>query len=255
MSRFERAEAFCAWFQERCADRIEPFEYGRAFFNSSFPVVWDLNLMNVEMPGASSAALIHIADRLQGGAGLEHRKIRVSAVKEGERLAPGFDAAGWEASRIVIMSHAREPDRRPAPGTASEVTSAELQRFRAETTRRSPHATSAEVVRQLVDKNRVFAAAGNGRYFAARRDGAIVSGCDLYSDGTIAQIEDVETLEEARGRGLARAVVLAALDAAVAAGNEFVFLLADDADWPKGLYERLGFVPAGHRHEFLRVPS
>jgi len=84
-------------------------------------------------------------------------------------------------------------------------------------------------------------------------DGAPGSACDLYLDGGVAQIENVVTLEEHRGLG--RAVVLAALAEARAAGCDVVFLQAEADDWPKDLYARLGFEPIGHTSVFLRKPS
>lgn len=58
-----------------------------------------------------------------------------------------------------------------------------------------------------------------------------------------------------RGRGYASAVVLRAVHEALGAGNDLVFLVADDEDWPKLLYERLGFEPLGRRWSFLKTPS
>ena len=39
------------------------------------------------------------------------------------------------------------------------------------------------------------------------------------------------------------------------AGHPLVFLVADDEDWPKELYGRLGFEPRGHSWELVREPS
>ena len=40
-------------------------------------------------------------------------------------------------------------------------------------------------------------------------------------------------------------MVSAAVDAAVAAGHELVFLVADADDWPRDLYAKLGFREIG----------
>jgi predicted GNAT family acetyltransferase len=77
--------------------------------------------------------------------------------------------------------------------------------------------------------------------------------CELYTIDTVAQIEDVNTLEEFRGRGLASAVVLAAARRAEERGCDVVFLIADDDDWPKDLYARLGFEPVSRTWSFVRV--
>ena len=93
------------------------------------------------------------------------------------------------------------------------------------------------------------------RFFCARVDGEIASMCELYVDGAIAQVEDVNTLEEFRNRGLARAVVQLAVDEALLGGAELVFIHALDDDWPKHLYAKLGFDPIGYVWSFVRPGS
>ena len=83
------------------------------------------------------------------------------------------------------------------------------------------------------------------RCFGVRGDDRVVSGCHLYSDGVVAQVEDVSTLPECRGRGYARALVSAAIEPARAGGHEPVFVVADADDWPQELYRRMGFDAVG----------
>jgi predicted GNAT family acetyltransferase len=119
--------------------------------------------------------------------------------------------------------------------------------------REFPDAESDEVIAQLVDVKRATAAAVPTRWFAAFVDGEPVSVGELYVSGDIAQIEDLATLTAYRNRGLASAVVLRAVEEA--RGAELVFLIADDDDWPKELYGRLGFDPIGRTYSFLRKPE
>jgi predicted GNAT family acetyltransferase len=94
------------------------------------------------------------------------------------------------------------------------------------------------------------------RFYAAYDSGEIAATCELYSDGSTAQIEAVITLEQHRNKGLGSAVVLAALDVAQSEGHDFVFLIADDDDWPKELYAKLGFDPIGRTFfNFIRSPK
>jgi ribosomal protein S18 acetylase RimI-like enzyme len=92
----------------------------------------------------------------------------------------------------------------------------------------------------------------NLRIFGIVEDGEVVSSAQLYSDGSTAQVEEVATLPAYRGRGHAKALVTRAVEEAIADNHEFIFLVADGDDWPKKLYNRLGFEEVGSRFAFLR---
>ena len=64
---------------------------------------------------------------------------------------------------------------------------------------------------------------------------------NLRSDRSVAQVENVYTAPEARGRGYARTLVTHVTRLAVDAGHDLIFITADDEDWPKELYARVGF--------------
>ena len=71
----------------------------------------------------------------------------------------------------------------------------------------------------------------------------------------VAELDDVHTLERFRGRGIARGVVGRAAREARDEGADLVFLIADDADWPKDLYAKLGFDPVGRFWQFTKPPE
>jgi hypothetical protein len=48
-------------------------------------------------------------------------------------------------------------------------------------------------------------------------------------------------------------VTAAATRAALAGDAELTFIVADEDDWPKDLYARLGFVPLGRLGVYLRL--
>ena len=75
---------------------------------------------------------------------------------------------------------------------------------------------------------------------------------DLYCEDGVGQVENVATLPEYRGRGLARSVVLRAVAESHAAGNNLTFLVADTGDWPRQLYEKLGFETFGRYARFFK---
>ena len=115
----------------------------------------------------------------------------------------------------------------------------------------------AETTEQLLEMHRWMGEAGGDRWFVANDDhGNPASACRLYEkEGTgLGQVEDVATLREARQRGLARAVVLAAIAASREAGHEHTFIAAVADDWPQLLYARLGFEPVGRLPWFRKKP-
>ena len=93
-------------------------------------------------------------------------------------------------------------------------------------------------VEQLLDIDRRYGAAAGDRWFVAPAEGEPLSACRLLRGDGIGQVEDVVTRADARERGYAKAVVLAAVAAAQAAGDTTIFLTADAADWPQFFYSR-----------------
>jgi GNAT superfamily N-acetyltransferase len=246
-----RVKAFLQETDERVCDEPRATPHGVALLTPSLPLVWQLNAIRVDDPDASAAALAAEADELL--AHVAHRKLVVHDEELGSRLAPALVAQGWNASRLLVMVRRRPPDRPPEAGLGAEVSrkrgAAVLAAFR----REQPFGWQEEAIRQLAGMDERFARAWDTRDFAAPVD-RLGCSCRLYSDGRIAQVDEVGTLQARRGRGYARAAVLAAADAAGAAGCDPVFLLTDASDWPQQLYRRLGFDVIGAVYEFLKLP-
>lgn len=184
---------------------------------------------------------------------VQHRRAFVEDVATGERLAPYFRARGWLVERDVYMALRRPRDHPPNAGLAREVDLETLSAVEAATTREEPYGGDEDVVRQLVAQRQALAAAvPQSRFFVGAVDGVDATVTTLYSDGTVAQVEDVATLARYRRRGLARATVSRAVDAAVEMGHELIFIVADADDWPQKLYAKLGFDPVGRAWAFTR---
>ncbi len=257
MTDLARCLAFLRALDHRAARRTVPFAFGVAHLHESLPRVWSRNyLVAEENLGQASAELIALeADRILGGAGLRHRRIEVHDGEVGARLEAGFRGLGWGSQCDLVMVARREPDRRADAFVVEEASIEELEPIWVNGIRREPFGQDDEVVRQLVDNKRVVMEAIETRFFAARLDGALVSYCDLYSDGHTGQIEAVMTLEPYRNRGLARATVSHALEASREAGDDLTFLLAHQDDWPQELYRKLGFDEVGFIYDFVRAPA
>lgn len=255
MNEFERAFAFLDLQDERVAEELVPTDYGPVVVDTRLPLVHDLNFLRAEhAEGASADELAAEAERVQGAApGVRHRRVNVRSEEERARLEPRFAALGWQPQRFVLMAHRRDSDRR-ARDHVREVDEPTLRPLRERAIRGMPHGKDEVLVQQIVEHHRRIAEAIPTRLFAAEVDGRLVAHAELYSEGGVGQIEDVFTLPEYRGRGLARTLVLRAVEESRADGNELTFLVSDADDWPQRLYERLGFETVGRYARFLRQP-
>jgi GNAT superfamily N-acetyltransferase len=251
---FERASAFEEAMVDAAADRVVASPFGTAVFNDRLPLIWSLNYLRVGPTAAGADELAAEAERLQGGEGRRHRRIVVPDEDTGRRLEPEFEALGWKTEAYVFMAHRRERSRSVDTNEVVEVSDEDLDPIHERISRETLTDATDEILAQILDATRLVAGTLAARHFAVVLGGTPVSSTDLYSDGRTAQVEDVMTLPEHRGKGYAKAVVSRALDEAWARPHDFVFLIADARDWPKELYRRLGFDPIGEKYSFLLHP-
>jgi len=250
-----RCVAFLQDLDEKSATRTQKTRYGTAFFHPGYNIKWDLNYVRIDPsttpPSARDAA--EDTEEVQAPAGLKHRKIRVYDERLGTELAPGFRALGWSVQRLLVMVHGGTPPDEPIVAVR-EATWEEVRPAMLETYIREDGNARGDAV-LLTDSHLVTRAATDVRYFVAERGGGIAGWCELYSGGVVGQIENVSTFTEHRGHGIARSVVTRALQESAAAGHDLHFLVADEDDWPKELYGKLGFEPVGRTYEFLLRPD
>jgi ribosomal protein S18 acetylase RimI-like enzyme len=252
----ERIHRFERRMQEDVASRYERFDWGTAYFNLDFPLVWDLNFLELDGGGAQSFSaddLVALADEIQAPTGVGHRRIMVDDVALAERLAPRFRELQWMVNRFVFMELRHRSDTGTSTRRAREIDAETHRAAYVRTATEAPYGSEPEVVRQLADQTALIATKSSVRYFGATDDdGTVASICVIYSDGEIAQIEDVATLKDYRRRGLAVELLTLAIRAAEDAGHDLIFLVADAEDWPKDLYAKLGFEPIGYSYDFVR---
>jgi len=250
VDEWRRAIAFIRALDERCAEEVIPFPWGRALINRTLASVPDLNYLLADRPseGVTAEALAAQADQIQGETGVSFRRVNVDDQAAAERLLPGFAALGFTAERFCVMARHQAPDREVDISGVQQVDWATYRPARKREIQ--SWAPTALIADQALRKQALTARVLDTTYFAALIEGAPASFCELRREGPDAQIEFVETLEPFRRRGLARQVVSAALQAAK--GASFVFLVADLFDWPRHFYERLGFETVGIESRFMR---
>ena len=248
MTELERAAAFEELMRDRCVERVVETRFGPALFNDTHPTIWFLNVLRADDAGdATAEELAAEADRVQSE--LQHRRVILPLGRPD--LVDGFRQLGWEPDHFLFMAFR---------GNAEPVDTARTEEVRPEQTRQLREAIIREwqegadekTVSELFAADMVQAGALHPRIFGIVEDGVVVSSARLYSDGATAQVEEVATLPEYRGRGYAKALVIRAVEEALAAEHEFIFLVADAEAWPKKLYARLGFEELGSRFAFLK---
>jgi GNAT superfamily N-acetyltransferase len=254
MDDLTRIRSFTRWLEETTSTRTAPWRFGTALFNDAFPRRWDSNFLRVErsVGGTTAAELVGDADAILAGFG--HREFVFEDDADGARLSAAFVGLGYAADRLVDLVLRRDPDRTPPPIDAAEVDRATVRSLRIETGLVSHGGMSREDAEMLADFGAVLDERIGARYFAAWIDGELAGCCELYQHDGVAQIENVDTLERFRNRGVARAFLRAAIDGA-RDSSDMIFLFADDADWPKQLYAKLGFDPAGFFRQFTKPPA
>ena len=225
--------------------RSEPTRFGTAVFDDRVPKRYDSNYLLVEKLPPDTAA-----EELAADAAAHGRRMIFFHPAPDEALVSGFRTLGWRVDRHVFMAQ-RAPVTRSGPlDLVRELDADALREARRRLIAGYPWA-APEVIDQLHEAKRLIRERVETRFYGLVVDGQVVSYADLYVEAPIAQIEDVGTLEEHRGKGYASAVVLRAAAEARARGADLVFLVADAEDWPQQLYRRLGFEPIGHYWKFI----
>ena len=215
-------------------------------------------ILDAPLPARIDApALTALADHWL--AGLDHRFVRLDDSEAGERLAPELVSAGWERERTVFMIFRGDPGQAPQDPRAREISDAEMRELMVANFKQYDYGqdTSPELPERLVEAHFAVRSGTPALGFGAGEDGGLQSMCTLFLDpdvdGTrVAMVEQVGTFPAYRGRGLAKAVVAAAVRAGGRWGAELITVPADADDWPQLIYANLGFDPVGVQVQFTR---
>lgn len=238
----------------RSNEEVVEYPWGQAFLSPALPLAWDANWALIERSGMSAAEVVDAAE--ESLAGFAHRAAAIRDEAEGERLAREIATMpGWETERNLYML--LQGPGAEGPGEARETPLAGCEDLRRELIRGEFPADLENLeatADQLLEMGRRTGEAGGDRWFVAPPENPAAA-CCLLSGGEIGQVEDVGTLAAARGRGLATAVIRAAIAASREAGHRHTFIVADADDWPRLLYEKLGFEACGVLHVLRKPPT
>jgi GNAT superfamily N-acetyltransferase len=239
---------FAAAIQDAVAREPIDLRWGVALRSPDLQGVFDANLARVIDGGVRAEDVLSELDRVRGD--LWFDKLFVDDEAEGERLRPALEQAGFESTRLAVMAWRGEP---PDGSGAREATPDEVHPVRVAINTEELAPENADFAPHIARLQERIAEEVPTHVFVAPAEGEIGALCSLYVMGGVAQVEEVSTLQGHRGQGLAAAAVRAAVSAALDAAPELVFIEADDEDWMKDWYARLGFEPIGRTWRFTRV--
>ena len=227
------------------------------------PELYDVHYLNAVLvdagaPQPDGPAVAALADRHLSD--LAHRHVVFDDAAAGERAAAQLEDDGWERGRLVLMVFAGDPTAVTPDPRAGLIPEAEMEALQVAAVRdQAPEVQAGGgLVTRLVAAQRRLRATTCARCLGAGEPGA-----ELGSMGTllldpdvagrrVALLTEVGTRPDHRKRGLARAVVQAAVVEAALWGADRIVVGADADDWPQLLYARLGFAAVGRQVTLTR---
>lgn len=208
------------------------------------PLVYSLNIVDLDEVG-SAEELASVCEAHQGDLGFRHALVRGPS---GPGIEGEMAAWGWRIERDVVM--ALEADRfatRSVGHGTQEIAEGEMTALMSDWLREEMPSIPAERLAEVLEYNRRLGRALQERRFGVLDDdGATpLAIAKSRARGGFGIVEDVFVAAPARGRGLGRAVVEAAVRSLLDAGCDVVSIVADADDWPQLLYTSIGFAPIG----------
>ncbi|HEY2770785.1 MAG TPA: GNAT family N-acetyltransferase [Solirubrobacteraceae bacterium] len=238
---------------ELTADEFVAIGCGFLVTRPSQPQVWSLNHLRITQP-VTLQELEALADEHLSS--LPYRHVVLEHEPTGRLLEDPLRDAGWRVEREVVMELRRPPDQEIDTSMVIEAGEEEMLALMARWHLEGPEQVSDAGLHQLYEHGRRENRALRDRNFAIRSpDGGLAAITKLRQADGVAQLEDVYAAPEHRGRGYGRALVTHAAAVARAGDHQLRFIVADDNDWPKLLYGKVGFDPIGWTWSVHRSPG
>jgi GNAT superfamily N-acetyltransferase len=234
------------------ADEMTQIGPGWVARSATLPKVFGLNQVRISEPVDFAEAVSFVEEHM---ADLPYRHIIVEHPATGRVLEEPFRLAGWSVEREVFMSLDRDPDRRVDTEAVELLDEAQMQELMRMWALEEHSGISEERLSQLDEYNKRVGRLWDEKCYGVVEGGSPLTITKLRAASGVAWIEDVYTVPEARGRGQGRAVVNRVTEVAKAGNPDLVFIVADDNDWPKELYGKIGFDPVGLVRVFRKTSN
>ena len=250
-----RALAFLRAVDESCADEVIAVAPGTVLRTTSMQGKWAMNLVRIEGEHLSIGVPEIAAIAAEYLPYASWHWVALDDQRAADRLKDPLRDAGYDAEAALLMGLDREPDRFVDTTAVRAAGLDELGPLQEAWAREEE--PEGQIPGLLAAWARQHQARPELRFVIDDEDGRPAAMTLLRWHAKTAQVEDVYTRADQRGRGYARALVTHALMVAREHGHEHVFIAADDEDTPKELYYKLGFSAIGRRLAAVRqgLPS
>ncbi len=232
----------------RCADRVRVLDEGWSLSTPSIAMGWELNQVRISRQIGFEHAR-RLLDREQRH--LTFRHVVFEPETFDDELSDAFRAAAWRVERDALMELRRQPDQSIDTSAVAEISAQAAhtlsRRWALEERPRTPPGELAQLQNYWIREAEVF---GDLRLGVSTGDGTPLAMTVLRRGGDTAQLENVYTVPEARGRGLARALLTRAVQLARETKPALIFIVADAHGWPQQLYRKIGFDAVGELRRF-----
>lgn len=237
-----RVIGFDEALQNRMCSERRRLAFGMSRRTLDIPKVHGLTCIQLDRPVAWGE-LAPVIESEQGALG--HRRLWISRPEAGWGLGPTLVEQGYACQRLGFLVHDRTTLPTVSPLGYDVVDADTFNTYARAFVAEQPWAGDPEVLEQMAQRDARLEARMGARFVMSRDARA---GCHVYRHGTIAQIEELGVLTEARGQGLATGLMAAAMQ--LCQDADTLFVVADADDWPFHWYQRLGFTPVASAWEW-----
>ena len=226
----------------------EPTWWGAVVTEARFPAIWDINYARVD-EAAPTLTLREVADALLPAlaeVGTDMFHVLFFQPEETTGLLVELSTLGHTLSWDLVMDLTDEPTIQPADVGVEPLAAGEELWTRVQDSLAlfGNDATVSEQLRRIEEET---FSTEHKRWLGVRDgNGTIVALAALVQLEGVGYLDNVATFPEARGRGMASAIVSHAIELARDSGAEHVGLFTDPDALPVvRMYERLGFREVG----------
>lgn len=242
------------WVESGAEVRRTP--YGAIVHASRFPLIYMANLAWVErLPTEGIEPILEDLDAAFEGTPVVHRNIVFEDAQVAFENQEAFAARGFRPLADLVMARLGLPACIANPELAVRevgVDASEDHYRRMRMRLFEGIGYPPEECRQLYEIARERGGALGQKEFVGYYKGEPAGTVALWPRGKFGLIEDVATMPEFRGRGVARTMLFEISKRALSEGCEYTVLFTDPFDSPQVMYKTLGYLAVGEIRSFLK---